>query len=146
MGPICNDRATNKGFVPPSALFPEILVFGIWTLCLVLGRRGGCFGRPWDLLRSPGGSSIPPVGHPTTTLSHLPSFPDGQSHRQTLQLPALVTMSSRALLSLSCSPWETPYGEHVWVNCGTRGPLPPLAFLKASFTCSVLPCGTRSPG
>ena len=44
MGPICNDRATNKEFVPPSALFPEILVFGSWTLRLVLSRRRGCLG------------------------------------------------------------------------------------------------------
>ena len=34
---------------------------------------------------------IPRLGHPTTTLSHPPSFADGQSHRQTLQLPTPVT-------------------------------------------------------
>ena len=33
-------------------------MFGIWTLCLVLSRRGGYSGKPWDLLRSPGGSSF----------------------------------------------------------------------------------------
>ena len=32
MGPICNNRATNKEFVPLSALFPVILLFGTQSL------------------------------------------------------------------------------------------------------------------
>ena len=47
-----------------------------------------------------------PLGHPTITQSHFPSFSDGQGHRQALQLPTLALQSLKDLWSC---PMESIY-------------------------------------
>jgi len=102
MGPICNNRATNKEFVPPSALFPEILLFGTQTLSGAEQERRVL----WEALRfvaEPGRFVISSLVTPPS-LSHFPSFSDGQGHRQALQLPR--TLALQGYVTGGVVPWK----------------------------------------
>jgi len=106
MGSICNNRATNKEFVSPSALFPEILLFGTRTLSGAEQERRVL----WEALifvAEPGRftiSSLVTHYHPIATFASFPGWAESQAGSA---VPDLRRPRGVVIPELLC-------GEHLW--------------------------------
>ena len=107
----------TRNLIFHSALFPEILLFGIWTLCLGAAHEGRVLLEALRFVAEPGQLIIIRLGDPPPppfiALSHLPPpLRVGRVIGRLLQFPVLTTWSPHGLYQLrSCG------GSITWPEC-----------------------------